>query len=79
VKKAEKEEQISARRQFRAAQRLQRLKDKQEIQISKTQKAQKERDLELIDIGEAIRVMEQPLQQISRSGRRVTKPLRFQS
>ena len=79
MKKAEKEEQISTRRQLRTAQQSQRLKYKQEIQISKTQKAQKERDPELIDIGEAIRVMEQPLQQISRSGRRVTKPLRFQS
>jgi len=58
---------------------LQRQKDKQELQISKTQKAQKKRDPELIDVGEAVRVMEQPPEQISRSGRQVTKPLRFQT
>jgi hypothetical protein len=79
VKKAEKEAQIAIRRELREIQRLQRLKDKQEAQISKTQNTQKESNLELIDIGEAISVMEQAAEQVSRSGRRVTKPLRFRT
>jgi len=66
------------RRELHETQRLQRLKDNQEVQISKTQNTQNKSDLELIDVGEAISVMEQAVEQILRSGCRVTKPLRFQ-
>jgi hypothetical protein len=77
IKKAQKDNQVLAHRQLRMTKQLQRLEDRQKAQMSKTQKTQKEPDLELIDIGEAFRVMEQSLEQISRSGRRVKKPSRF--
>ena len=78
VKKAYREDQILARRHIHITERLRRLEAKSQKDIQSTQKLLKSTNTDVIDGGEALQDMTEAVEQISRSGRRVKKPERFQ-